>query len=82
VAKQTDVEQLEQGVAKWNAWRFDGSPTPDLSGANLRGADLSRADFSDAMISQTQLDKACGTDVKVNPGLKLNRTCPPDMHKS
>jgi uncharacterized protein YjbI with pentapeptide repeats len=49
-----------------------------LSGANLSGADLSFADLRGAHeITQTQLDQACGTDVKLDPALTLNKPCPP-----
>lgn len=48
----------------------------DLSYANLTGAYLNRADLTDAdlthaIVSQTQLDKACGRKAKLNPGLAL-----------
>jgi uncharacterized protein YjbI with pentapeptide repeats len=43
----------------------------DLTGANLNGADLNGADLIGATVSQTQLDKACGTNVKLNSGLTL-----------
>jgi uncharacterized protein YjbI with pentapeptide repeats len=42
----------------------------NLSGASLRGAYL-----NGAIVSQTQLDKACGIDVKLDPGLTL-KPCP------
>ncbi len=58
MAKQTDVEQLEQGVAKWNAWRFDGSPTPDLSGANLSGVQLYGANLRSANLRSANLTDA------------------------
>jgi uncharacterized protein YjbI with pentapeptide repeats len=44
----------------------------DLSGADLSGADLSNARY----LTQAQLDKACGTDAKLSPGLTLNKPCP------
>jgi hypothetical protein len=53
----------------------------DLRGANLSSADLTSADLSDANLSdvkdlsQAQLDKACGTDAKLPPGLTL-KPCP------
>ena len=43
-----------------------------LNGASLNGADLRGA----RNIFQTQLDKACGTDVKLDPGLTI-KPCPP-----
>ena len=56
----------------------------DLSGANLinaflRRADLIGANLSDARLDgQTQLDQACGTDIKgLPPGLALDKPCPP-----
>jgi uncharacterized protein YjbI with pentapeptide repeats len=53
----------------------------DLTGANLTrayltGADLTRADLTDARIGQNQLDAACGSEVKLPPGLTL-KPCPP-----
>jgi uncharacterized protein YjbI with pentapeptide repeats len=47
----------------------------DLSGANLNHANLTGADLTGATVSQTQLDQACGTDVKLDPHLMLNRPC-------
>jgi uncharacterized protein YjbI with pentapeptide repeats len=63
----------------------------DLTGANLSGANLSGANLSDANLNgadltftdltgtanliQSQLDKACGTDNKLPPGLILNKPC-------
>jgi hypothetical protein len=57
----------------------------DLSGANLRRANLLDADLSGAHLSvahlsgtgvtQEQLDKACGIDVKRDPGLTI-KPCP------
>jgi hypothetical protein len=47
------------------------SGTASLFGANLRGADLRGA----RNITQAQLDQACGTDVKLDPGLTL-KPCP------
>jgi len=54
-----------------------------LTGANLSGANLSRANLTNAFLtgvadlSQEQLDQACGSQVKLDPGLKLDRPCPP-----
>jgi uncharacterized protein YjbI with pentapeptide repeats len=48
----------------------------DLTGANLSHANLTGADLSGATVSQAQLDQACGTDVKLPPGLNL-KPCPP-----
>ena len=51
----------------------------DLSGANLRGTTLTKADLSGAnlstVVSQRQLDQACGTGAKLDPGLTL-KPCP------
>lgn len=47
-----------------------------LVGARLKGADLSNADLLGTDISREQLDSACGTKVKLPPGLELNRPCP------
>jgi hypothetical protein len=43
--------------------------------AELRGAQLSRVDLSGATVLQSQLDEACGTDVKLDPGLTI-KPCP------
>jgi uncharacterized protein YjbI with pentapeptide repeats len=45
----------------------------NLSRAVLSGADLDGADLSGATISQHQLDKACGTDAILPPGLTTNQ---------
>jgi hypothetical protein len=42
----------------------------DLQAVHLTGADLRRAE-----VAQAQLDQACGTDVKLDPGLKI-KPCP------
>jgi uncharacterized protein YjbI with pentapeptide repeats len=43
-----------------------------LADANLSGADLSYANLSEArFLTQQQLDEACGTDVKLDPGLTI-----------
>ncbi len=43
-----------------------------LQGANLQGANLTGA----ANLVQEQLDKACGTEMKLPPDLTLNEPCP------
>jgi uncharacterized protein YjbI with pentapeptide repeats len=43
----------------------------NLVQANLSGAVLNNANLREAGISQAQLDQACGTDVKLNPGLTI-----------
>jgi hypothetical protein len=49
----------------------------DLTDAVLMDADLSRAVLIDAKgLTQAQLDKACGTNAKLPPGLTL-KPCPP-----
>jgi len=48
-----------------------------LPEVNLSDADLSDADLSGATVSQVQLDQACGRDVKLDPGLALNKPCRP-----
>jgi Pentapeptide repeats (8 copies) len=48
-----------------------------LRGANLSGADLFYADLTGARLDgQKQLDAACGSEVKLPPGLTL-KPCPP-----
>lgn len=43
-----------------------------LSKANLTGAQLSRANLNHAQgLTQEQLDQACGTDVRLDPGLTI-----------
>jgi uncharacterized protein YjbI with pentapeptide repeats len=51
----------------------------DLSNADLSSTDLSLANLFAAIVSQTQFDKACGTDAKLDPGLTLKpcSTSPP-----
>ena len=56
-------------------------PTPTWTGAKLLGAklqrtwltdaDLTGADLTGATVSQTQSDSACGTNVKLDPGLTV-----------
>jgi uncharacterized protein YjbI with pentapeptide repeats len=53
----------------------------NLSGANLSDADLRRAnlfgaDLRGAIVTQQQLDQACGVNVKLDAGLSLNTSCP------
>ena len=43
----------------------------DLSGASLKDADLSGADLRGTTIEQAHLDEACGTNVKLDPGLTI-----------
>jgi uncharacterized protein YjbI with pentapeptide repeats len=43
--------------------------------ANLSGAQLSDVDLSGSNVLQSQLDKACGTQVKLDPGLTI-KLCP------
>jgi uncharacterized protein YjbI with pentapeptide repeats len=44
-------------------------------GANLSGAQLRSVDLSGSTVGQSQLDKACGTHVKLNRGLTI-KPCP------
>jgi hypothetical protein len=49
----------------------------NLNGANLTDADLTDTDLTGiANLSQSQLDKACGTPTKLPPDLILNKPCP------
>ena len=51
----------------------------DLSAANLTGAILDYADLTGAILDgQKQLDAACGSDVKLPPGLTTLKPCPPE----
>jgi hypothetical protein len=50
-------------------------PRADLRNANLRDAYL-LADQRGATVAQAQLDQACGSNVKLDPGLTLNKPCP------
>ena len=45
--------------------------TANLSGANLTRTNLTGADLTGATVSQTQLEEACGIDVKLDPGLTI-----------
>jgi uncharacterized protein YjbI with pentapeptide repeats len=60
----------------------------NLTGANLKEANLAGADLTETNLSgtdlrgaknlaQQQLDKACGTNVKLDPPLKLHKPCLP-----
>jgi hypothetical protein len=42
-----------------------------LAGADLTGAKLNGADLGKVTVSQSQLDKACGTNVTLDPGLTV-----------
>jgi uncharacterized protein YjbI with pentapeptide repeats len=48
----------------------------NLTMASLSHADLGGADLSGVTLSKTQLDKACGTDAKLPPGLTLKPCAP------
>jgi uncharacterized protein YjbI with pentapeptide repeats len=43
----------------------------DLTGTDLTGAQLNGADLTGTTVSQRELDKACGTKAKLDPGLTL-----------
>lgn len=43
----------------------------NLSSADLTGADLSGADLTGLKVIQAQLDKTCGANVTLDPGLKI-----------
>jgi uncharacterized protein YjbI with pentapeptide repeats len=43
----------------------------NLKGADLRGANLTVANLSGATVTQAQFDQACGTYVKLDPGLTI-----------
>jgi uncharacterized protein YjbI with pentapeptide repeats len=52
-----------------------------LDGTNLDAANLTNADLRGAKnLSQEQLDQACGTDVKLDPPLKLDNSCLIEPH--
>ena len=44
----------------------------DLSGAVVLNTNLSGGFLNDGPVSQSQLDQACGTDVKLHPGFTIN----------
>jgi uncharacterized protein YjbI with pentapeptide repeats len=52
----------------------------NLARADLSGANLSGTDLTGASISQPQLDRACGTDVTLDPGLTI-KSCPNEPHR-
>jgi hypothetical protein len=55
----------------------------DLHSANLRGADLSRADLTLAkLLTQTQLDEACGAGTKPPEGLTPPKPCASRKHRA
>jgi uncharacterized protein YjbI with pentapeptide repeats len=78
-----DLSNAKLNSAKLQIAKLNGA---NLSGTDLSGADLTIADLSDANLSgadlggakitQAQLDKACGTDVKLDPGLTI-KPCQP-----
>jgi uncharacterized protein YjbI with pentapeptide repeats len=47
-----------------------------LLGLDLHGADLSGADLHETAISQKELDQACGSGAKLEPGLRLKPCAP------
>jgi hypothetical protein len=47
----------------------------NLTGAHLRGADLSGANLTGATVTPLVFDRACGTNVKLDPGLTI-KPCP------
>jgi len=55
-------------------YREEGGPERKAH-ANLKGARLDDADLRGATVTQAQLDQACGTGVKLDPGLTI-KPCP------
>jgi len=49
-----------------------------VDGANLSGAHLEGVDLRSSTVSQIQLDRACGTEAKLGPGLTL-KPCSPSV---
>jgi uncharacterized protein YjbI with pentapeptide repeats len=73
-----DLDGADLGGAFLSYAHLDGATLTraDLGGANLNGANLSRADLRRTEhVSQAQLDQACGTDARLDPGLTL-QPCP------
>ena len=55
------LEQLSQGITRWNQWREDNPEIyPNLCDADLSRANLSNADFHDVNLSRAAL---CGADL-------------------
>ncbi len=56
-------EQLQRGVAHWNAWRAATPDVqPDLSAAKLEGAQLAGINFTHTRLLDADLSNACLTD--------------------
>ena len=63
------------GTRSDGGWRSGANLSrANLTSANLTGANLSGADLLDAIVSQTQLDAACGTTVALNRNLTFDRS--------
>jgi uncharacterized protein YjbI with pentapeptide repeats len=58
VANKEHLKRLNQGVAKWNAWREEASVLVDLIGAKLSRANLTDANLTDANLFDADLSDA------------------------
>ncbi|ESA34245.1 pentapeptide repeat protein [Leptolyngbya sp. Heron Island J] len=59
MANLQHLEQLQQGVQRWNQWRLNNPKIrPDLSGATLLVAQLSGANLSRARLRRVRLERA------------------------
>ena len=64
--------RVDNAVFDTSVVRAEGKGSANLADANLSGVDLTEANLTDAKyLTQTQLDRACGTDAKLPPGLTL-----------
>jgi uncharacterized protein YjbI with pentapeptide repeats len=68
-----DLSGADLGIATLTRANLSGANLSGafLGGAFLGSANLSGANLGSATVSQEQLDKACGTNVKLDPGLTL-----------
>src|SRR5438067_1017076 len=68
MAKQQQLDLLQQGVDAWNTWRRQHEEVrPDLHDAELYGADLSGANLSKSRMGETTLGNV---DLRTVKGLE------------
>ena len=70
--RSADLSDADLSGAKLGGAKLDGAI---LSGAKLGSSSFGGADLRASNITQAQLDQACGTNVKLDPGLTI-RPCP------